>query len=188
MGYFIFLSTYSWNFLSWENSLKNLYRIQKRLYKLSYAGDFKVLLLLQKILLNSNFARLLAIREVTQVDLYKKIAGIDGKTSLTFTERFELCEFLKNNFNNWKPQNMKKISFLTNDLKLSYFKIPTISDRVWQCFLKFSIEPIHEALFSPFNFGFRNGHTIHDIQKILFLNLGKQSLGFQKRLLRCVFL
>ena len=109
MGYFIFLSTYSWNFLSWENSLKNLYRIQKRLYKLSYAGDFKVLLLLQKILLNSNFARLLAIREVTQVDLYKKIAGIDGKTSLTFTERFELCEFLKNNFNNWKPQNMKKI-------------------------------------------------------------------------------
>lgn len=187
MGYLIFLYSYSWNFLSWEKLLRNLHRVQKRLFKLSQVGDLRSLLVLQKILLNANFARLLAIREVTQISSYKKIAGIDGKTSLTFTERFELCEFLKYNFNNWKPQNMKKISFLTNDLNLSYFKIPTISDRVWQCLLQFSIEPVHEALFSPYNLGFRHGHTIYDIQKVLFLNLGKESLGSQKRLLRCEF-
>lgn len=184
MGCLFSLNSYSWNLLSWEKSLKNLYRIQKRLYKLSFIGDLKALSVLQKFLLKSNFARLLAIREVTQLSSYKKIAGIDGKTSLTFTERFELCEYLKSNYNNWIPQNVKNVSFLTSDLKLSFLKVPTISDRAWQCLLMFSIEPVHEALFSPYNLGFRSGHSIYDVQKIIFLNLQKESIGFQKRLLR----
>jgi len=45
---------------------------------------------LQKLILKSRSARLLAIRQVTQLNAGKKTAGIDGKASLSFRERWEL--------------------------------------------------------------------------------------------------
>lgn len=73
---------YSWNSLSWKKSQNNLYFLQKRIFKSILVGDIKRALRIQKLIIYSNSARLLAIREVTQVHLSRKISGIDGKTSL----------------------------------------------------------------------------------------------------------
>jgi retron-type reverse transcriptase len=83
---------FSWRLLSWEKSMNNLYRVQKRLFKSVCVADFRKALQIQKLILNSNSARLLAIREVTQISATRKIPGIDGKTFLSFTDRFELNE------------------------------------------------------------------------------------------------
>ncbi|NEO74636.1 reverse transcriptase N-terminal domain-containing protein, partial [Moorena sp. SIO3H5] len=57
---------------------------------------------LQKLILKSHSARMLAIRQVTQLNQGKKTAGVDGKAKLTFKERFELVSVLKESVNKWK--------------------------------------------------------------------------------------
>nr|AKL78973.1 ycf13 [Euglena viridis] len=171
------------NILSWEKSVQTLYFLQMRLFKSIYVGDVKTALKVQNLILHSSCARLLAIREVTQISLNKKISGIDGQTSLTFFERFELNEFLKLNVNNWVPQSLKKISFLNKNGNLTILKIPTISDRAWHTLITFSLQPAHEAIFHPSNYGFRLSYSIYDIQNIFSLNLNRRSLGLQKRIL-----
>lgn len=143
----LFNDANSWKLLSWDNSLQSLKRIQKRLCKLMYFSDLKRVILVQKLILNSNSSRLLAIREVTQLSSRHKISGIDGKVFLNFTERFELNECLKLNLNNWEPQSLRRVSLFKKDGNITNYKLPTISDRVWQTLVSYALEPVHEAKF-----------------------------------------
>nr|YP_010700249.1 group II intron reverse transcriptase/maturase mat1 [Euglena deses]WCH63393.1 group II intron reverse transcriptase/maturase mat1 [Euglena deses] len=170
--------------LSWEKASSFIFKLQKRLFKSVYVHDLQKIFSIQKLILNSNSARLLAIREVTQISYIKKIAGVDGKTSLTFLERFELNENLKFNFQNWFPQSLKKVDFVSKEEITVELKISTISDRAWQALIKLAIEPAHEAIFSPCFFGFRLSRSIYEVQNSFFLNLSADSFGLQKRILK----
>lgn len=170
-------------FLSWDKSLNILLCLQKRLFKASYVGDVYMLKRLQQLILDSSVARFLAIRQITQFSLDSRVPGIDGKILLTFVERFELNEFLKNNYKNWFPQSIKKVSLLDKDNNKSITYISTISDRVWQLLIKFSLDPIHEAFFHPNNLGFRLSSPLYRTQKILLLNSCSESFLVQKRLM-----
>lgn len=143
----LFNAANSWKLLSWDNSLQSLKRIQKRLFKLMYFSDLRRVFLVQKLILKSNSSRLLAIREVTQLSSQHKVSGIDGKIFLSFTERFELNEYIKLNLNNWEPQALRSVSFFKKDGSISNCELPTISDRVWQTLVSYAIEPVHEAKF-----------------------------------------
>lgn len=119
--------------VSWESSSRFLYILQRRLFKASYVLDKMKCLELQKLILHSTFARLLAIRETTQLSPSKKIPGIDGRTSLTFLERFELNEYLRDNCTNWNPQVLKILKYVKGKNFVGNLKVPSISDRVWLC-------------------------------------------------------
>ena len=71
-----------WDSLSWKRSQNNLYLLQRRIFKSILVGYMKRALRIQKIIVFSNSARLLAIREVTQVYFNRKVSGIDGRTSV----------------------------------------------------------------------------------------------------------
>jgi len=174
---------FSLKYLGWDKSLKFLSIIQKRLFKCILVGDFKTALELQKLILQSNFSRLISIRYVTQSCINRKIPGIDGKNSLSFVERFELNESLKLNISNWFPQSLNTVFLLKIDGSTKIVRVSTISDRSWQYLIKLSIEPVHEALFSPRNFGHRSNFNIFDLQYCLALNLKPNSIGYQKRVL-----
>jgi group II intron reverse transcriptase/maturase len=138
---------------------------------------------LQKLILNSQAARLLAIRQVTQLNTGKKTPGIDGKASLNFEERFRLNELLKQHSNDWKHQKLREIPIPKKDGTSRMLKVPTIADRAWQCLAKSTVEPAHEAQFHARSYGFRPGRSAHDAQKVLFNNLNAQGNGIQKRVL-----
>lgn len=167
----------------WNLPISLLFKLQKRLFKASYVLDKKKLLEFQKLIIQSNCARLLAIREVTQLSSNKNIPGIDGKVSLSFSEKFELNEYLKLNWNNWKVQSLKKVLIIKDKDHIASLKISTISDRSWQTLVKFSLQPVHEAMFHPFSYGFRFNISIYKVQKVLSLNLSRSSFGSQKRLI-----
>lgn len=173
------------NLTSWEKSYRNLLRLQLRLYKSFLVQDISRALYLQKILIASKSTRLLSIRDVTQIDSYKRIAGIDGQAYLNFTERFLLSEKLKLSVNNWFPKSLKCIKIIGKDGLISFFNVSTVSDRCWQVMVKYCLEPSHEAFFSPNNFGYRSYISIHDLQKSFFRVLEPNSFGKQKRIL-CV--
>jgi group II intron reverse transcriptase/maturase len=152
-------------------------------FKAVREGNKRKALSLQKLILKSTAARLLAIRQVSQLNAGKKTAGIDGKKSLTFKERFELEELLKASSNNWKHQKLRSIPIPKKDGSTRMLKIPTIADRAWQCLAKYAIEPAHEALFHERSYGFRPGRSAHDAQRILFANLNSKANGIEKRVI-----
>ncbi|OYQ64470.1 RNA-dependent DNA polymerase, partial [Pseudanabaena sp. SR411] len=160
-----------WKELPWKKFRVNLFKLQKRVYKAIQVKDMRKARSLQKLVLKSKSARLLAIRQVTQLNAGKKTAGIDGKKSLTFEERFILEKTLAKHYINWKHSGLREIPIPKKDGTMRMLKVPTIADRAWQCLAKYALEPAHEETFHAHSYGFRTGRAAHDAQKFLFNNL-----------------
>ncbi|NEO63942.1 MAG: RNA-dependent DNA polymerase [Moorea sp. SIO4G2] len=174
-----------WKSQQWKKLRQNLFRLQKRLYKAVRAGDLKKARSLQKLILKSRAAQLLAVRQVTQLNKGKKTAGIDGKSSLNYQERMELVETLSDYASDWKHSRLREIPIPKKNGKVRMLKIPTIADRAWQCLVKFALEPAHEATFSADSYGFRTGRSAQDVQKRLFnhLKASKNGSNMVKRII-----
>jgi RNA-directed DNA polymerase len=173
----------SWKSQPWKQFQKTLFRLQRRIYKAVQVKDKLKVRSLQKLILKSKAARLLAIRQVTQLNAGKKTAGIDGRKSLTFEERFALSNTLESNSTRWEHQGLREIPIPKKDGTTRMLKVPTIADRAWQCLAKFALEPAHEATFHERSYGFRTGRSAHDAQKNLFQNLRSSSHGKDKRVI-----
>ena len=117
------------------------------MYKAVNVGDKRKAKYLQKLILKSLAARLLAIRQVTQLNAGKKTAGVDGKASLTFEERLSLSLELKQNVNTWKHNKLREIPIPKKDGTMRMLKVPTIADRCWQCLAKYALYPLARCNF-----------------------------------------
>jgi group II intron reverse transcriptase/maturase len=120
---------------------------------------------------------------VTQLNAGKKTAGVDGKKSLNFEERFGLEELLKSKSHDWHHKKLREIPIPKKDGKMRILKVPTIADRAWQCLAKYALEPAHEATFHARSYGFRPGRSAHDAHRILFSNLNSGAKGIKKRVI-----
>ncbi len=172
-----------WKQADWKQFCKVLFRLQHRVWKAVRTGDMAKARNIQKLILKSHSARMLAIRQVTQLNLGKKTAGVDGKAKLTFKARFELESLLKKSAFMWKHKKLREIPIPKKDGTTRMLKVPTIADRAWQCLVKYALEPAHEAQFHARSYGFRTGRSAHDAQKFLFLNLRSSCNGKDKRVL-----
>lgn len=173
----------SWKSLAWKQFRKNLFRLQCRLWKAVRAGDTRKARNLQKLILKSQSARWLAIRQITQLNTGKKTAGVDGQSSLTFKERFELENILRTEALRWKHQRLRKIPIPKRDGSTRMLKVPTIADRTWQKLVHYALDPAYEATFHARSYGFRPARSAHDAQRVLFLNLASNKGGRHKRIL-----
>ena len=171
-----------WKRTPWKKFRKNLFRLQRRLFKAIQAEDKRRARNLQKLILRSFTARLLAVRQISQLNAGKKTAGVDGIKSLNFKQRFALTERLLK-AHDWKHSKLREIPIPKKDGNTRMLKVPTMADRAWQCLVKYAIEPAHEALFHARSYGFRPGRSAHDAQKIIFNNLRSNSKGYEKRIL-----
>src|SRR5215470_8830940 len=70
----------AWNKLPWRKLEQHVFRIQKRIYQASQRGNTRAVHKLQKLLMKSEAARLLAVRRVTQANQGKKTAGFDANS------------------------------------------------------------------------------------------------------------
>src|SRR6266487_3991491 len=82
----------TWKQVPWKKLEQHCFRIQKRIYRASQRGEARKVEKLQKLLMKSESARLLAVRRVTQDNQGKKTAGIDGVKSVPPKGRFALVE------------------------------------------------------------------------------------------------
>ena len=97
----------AWNKLPWRKLEQHVYRIQKRIDRASQRGETRKVEKLQKLLMKSKSARLLAVRRVTQDNQGKKTAGIDGVKSVATKARFELAERLHPSY--WKRSHPRPV-------------------------------------------------------------------------------
>lgn len=172
-----------WKNIPWRKLRKVVFRLQVRIFKAQKNGNLRLVRKLQKLLLSSKAAKLLAIRQVTQLNMGKKTAGVDGKKALESSQRFALYEQLLKNWKRWEHKPLKRVWIPKADGTNRGLGIPTIADRAYQCLLKYALEPAAEAVFNANSYGFRQGRSCHDVQQVIFTNLNSNAKGLTKRIL-----
>ena len=105
-------------------------------------------------------AKMLAVRRVTQENLGKRTAGVDGIKSLTPKQRLKLVSELRLN-QKVKPTRRVWIPKPATEEKRP-LGIPTMYERALQALFKLALEPEWEARFEPNSYGFRPGRSCHD--------------------------
>ncbi|NEO82453.1 group II intron reverse transcriptase/maturase [Moorena sp. SIO4G3] len=158
-----------WKKVNWRKLEMTVFKLQKRIYRASHRGDVRVVRKLQKTLMKSWSAKMIAVRRVTQENKGKKTAGIDGKKALNSKQRLTLVANLnvqrkaKPTRRVWIPKSGSK--------EKRPLGIPTIHDRALQALAKQALEPEWEAKFEPNSYGFRPGRSCHDAIEAIFSNI-----------------
>jgi RNA-directed DNA polymerase len=164
------LASETWSMVPWKKLEQHCFRIQKRIYRASQCGNQRAVQKLQKLLMKSEAARLLAVRRVTQENQGKKTAGIDGVKSVRPKERFLMAQQLHPRY--WKrikspPVRRVWIPKPGKDEKRP-LGIPTMYERARQCLAKFALEPEWESHFEANSYGFRPARSAHDAIGAIF--------------------
>jgi RNA-directed DNA polymerase len=165
------IASETWNKKPWRKLAQHVYRIQKRIYRASQRGDVRTVQKLEKLLMKSNAARLLAVRRVTQDNQGKKTAGIDGVKAVTPARRLIMVQQIHPKY--WKKHKAKPVRRVwipkPGKAERRPLGIPTMLDRSGQALAKMALEPEWEAKFEPNSYGFRPGRSCHDAIAAIFL-------------------
>ena len=167
---------YKWegSSIRWKTVEKTVFKLQKRIYRAAQQGNTPLVRKLQRLLLHSTHAKLLAIRKVTQDNRGKRTAGVDGKKALSNRARQQLLANLKLDTSTMPIRRVWIDKVGTSEKRP--LGIPTIRDRVKQAWVKMALEPEWEARFEPNSYGFRPGRCCQDAIEAIFCAIhGKQA-------------
>ena len=97
----------------------------------------------------------------------KRTPGVDAATVASIENGIGVGAFLEEirgllKSGEFRPVPVRQVMIPKKSGKLRKLGIPTVTDRVVQASLKLVLEPIFEADFQPFSYGFRPGRRQHD--------------------------
>lgn len=156
----------AWQEIPWTKVQRHVFRLQKRIYQATQRGDVRTVRKLQNLLSKSWYARLLAVRRVTQENKGKRTAGIDGAKSLKAPARWRLaCQLRLDG----KATPLRRIWIPKRGTSEKRpLGIPTQHDRAKQTLVRQALEPQWEAKLSAHFYGFRPGRSCHDAIEAIF--------------------
>ena len=160
----------AWQDVPWKKVHRHVFRLQKRIYRATQRGDVRTAHKLQKLMLKSWYARLLAVRRISQDNRGKRTAGIDGVKSLTPAGRWRLANTIRLD---GKATPLRRIWIpkhgSTSDKRP--LGIPTQHERARQTLVRQALEPEWEAKLSPHTYGFRPGRSCWDAIAAIFTGI-----------------
>jgi RNA-directed DNA polymerase len=155
-----------WETLPWRTIQRNVFKVQKRIYRASQRGDVSTVRKFQRLLMSSRSAKLLAVRKVTQDNRGKGTAGVDGVKALTPPQRLKLAHTLRVGR---KARAVRRVWIPKPDSEEQRpLGIPTLHDRALQTLVRLALEPEWEARFEANSYGFRPGRSCHDAIEAIF--------------------
>lgn len=160
----------NWSGIDWTQVQRSVTGWQRKVYEESKAGNIGKVRRMQRLIVHSHEAKLLATRRVTQDNTGKATAGVDGIKRLTPAERFAMARSLR------VPtagMPLRRVWIPKRGGKLRPLGIPTIHDRCMQALVKLALEPEWEAHFEPNSYGFRPGRNPHDAVKAVLDDIVK---------------
>ena len=180
-----FASVSDWNKINWNAASSRVVKIQYRIFRAKRCQNTKRLHWLQRALVRSISARLLAVRQVTTLNKGKSTAGLDRRVADTPKIKLRLAQDLSLD---GKSLPIKKV-WLPKPGKVEKrpLGIPVIMDRAKQMLAKLALEPEWEAVFEPNSYGFRAGRGCLDAIEAIFVNLrvGKPKFVFDADIAKC---
>lgn len=162
-----------WRDINWTATEGNVRRIQERIFRAAQNGEHKRVKNLQKLLVRSTAAKLLAIRQVTQQNRGRYTPGVDGVVVDTPEARIHLLQeglSLKA----YRPQPVRRVYIPKANGKIRPLGIPTVRDRVMQAIVKLALEPESESRFEANSYGFRPGRSTMDAITAIHITLSHQ--------------
>ena len=133
--------------------------------------------LYEKIVEENNI--LLAYRNI-KANTGSKTEGTDGKTikNIASMTNEQVIVMVRRRLNNYSPQSVRRVEILKDNGKLRPLGIPTMSDRlIQQCILQI-LEPVCEAKFHNYSFGFRPNRSTEHAKATMDRMINLQHLHF----------
>jgi len=150
--------------LPWTSLEQQVVRMQKQISQASQRGDKQAVYDLQQRLMESEAARLLAVRRAAEENQGKHTAGVDGVKSLTPKERLAMASAVHPK--NWNHQPIMPVRRVwvpkPGTVERRPLAILPMIDRCKQALVKLALEPEWEMKFELHSYGFRPGRGTHD--------------------------
>jgi RNA-directed DNA polymerase len=162
----------NWKLINWDTVTSHVRRLQLRIAKAIKQGRYCRAKALQWLLTHSFYAKLLAIKRVTQ-NKGKHTPGIDRIIWRTDKQKIQAANALKRR--GYKSLPLRRIYIPKKNGKLRPLGIPTMIDRSQQALHLLALEPIAEILGDKNSYGFRPKRSIHDAIAQCFLILSRQT-------------
>ena len=171
----IFKAIKVWKDVKWHVAETCTFSLQERIFTASENLDLlssrgepigqarKKLISLQRMLINHPYAKLIAVKRVSEQNKGRKTAGFDKVANLSPAERLSLAKHLSLK-DAGKPIRTVEIP-KPGSTKKRKLGIPVMQDRAQQFLVKMALEPTWEAKFKlsePNSYGFRPARGCHD--------------------------
>jgi RNA-directed DNA polymerase len=152
--------TILWDHIDWDVIKNKVYQIQTRIVKYLKQGKKWLAKKLQRLLVNSFYNILLAIKRIMS-NKGSKTPGVDGKLLKTREEQIQLAYTIKTQ-TRYRPQPLKRILIPKKNGKRRPLGIPTMFDRAMQAVYKSALEPVAEYYADGNSYGFRPKRSTAD--------------------------
>ena len=153
-----------WHKLPWNMYKRQVLRMQKHIYRASQRGDTLAVYSQQQLLLESEAARLLVVRHVTEESEGRDTAGVDGIKSVPPGGRLALASAIHpDHWHQVPPKPVLRVWIpKPGTAERRPLAILSMIDRCKQTLAKMALEPEWEARFEPHSYGYRPGRGTHD--------------------------
>src|SRR5882724_3472528 len=159
-----------WQAIDWPKVRHQVRRLQLRIAKAIGAGKHGRAKALSWLLTHSQFAKLLAVKRVTE-NKGAKTPGVDNKLWRTDRQKYAAVQNLKRR--NYRPLPLRRHSLPKKNGKLRPLSIPTMRDRAMQALHALALKPIAETVGDRNSYGFREGRSCADAIGQAFCALAK---------------
>ncbi len=151
--------TKAWDVINWRAVEIHVQRLQLRIAKAIKIGRYNRAKSLQWLLTHSFYAKLLAVKRVTQ-NRGKNTPGVDRIIWKTPAKKMQAAKALKRR--GYRPQPLRRIYIPKKNGKQRPLGIPTMADRSQQALHLLALEPIADILADKNSYGFRPKRSAHD--------------------------
>ncbi len=162
----------AWNAIKWQTVQAQVKRLQMRIAKATREGRWNKVKALQRLLTSSYYAKLLAVKRVTE-NRGGKTPGIDNIIWRTSKQKMEAALSLRKRGYRTKP--LKRIYIPKKNKKLRPLSIPAFGCRATQILHLLALEPVVEMIADKNSYGFRPKRSTADAIEQCFKSLAKGS-------------
>lgn len=167
--------------LPWRSLEQQVVRMQKQIGQAAQRGDRQAVYSLQQRLMESEAARLLAVRRVAEENTGKDTAGVDGIKSLSPQERLAMASTIHPKYWSYQPPMpvrrvwVPKPGTGERSERRPLAILPMI-DRCKQALVKLALEPEWETRFELHSYGYRPGRSAHDALAAIVVAIERQPM------------